>query len=1382
MLEGQQWEISRVGLINFWYYDEQFFEFADGKLLLRGSNGSGKSVTMQSLLPVLLDGRTTANRLDSFGSRDRRMEDYLLGEEEVSSAQERTGYLMIEYRRKGQNRYVTTGIGLQARRGDTLNKWFFAITDNRRVGHDFSLFDQSSGDRGIPLSKRQLINRLEDGGQLFSKPRDYQQFVNETIFGFENLAAFDDCIKLLIQLRSPKLSKEFRPSVIYEILTNALPSLKEDDLLPLSRTLEQIDSSRSRLEQFEREQQALKKLTVSYERMYRERLTMIADRRQDYGQKVKTITAEHQVQLTLKSQCQERLAELTEERRHLLEQLVVWQEEQDELKGHEAYQLLKRAEELKQQLTYNAQDLASQEGRVKQKESNLFQLRKDLEQLEMLLYDAKKEAGDYLFALGDFAQVAGYSDQHQQNLQRFERQGDNQSQQLKYWYQQTQQFIQLLRQVLDLIKEQESIQRQLKELDQRLGRLAEKIDHHRKEQRHWLQSFHDERERTVQLLGNWRAHAPFSLSDELYRKSLRQLSVLYEEVTRFEDVLQPIYEGVQLAQQDLNNQLYPLRGQLKATTEEIAEKQSEQEAWRKDKDPEPWRSKKRVANRTSLKAQGITFAPLYSCVDFKEDVSQAQRNKLEGALKASGILDALVADVSLPALVDDRQLNPLSEVRFSSVPTLSQYLKAEGESALPVRLIEEVLMSIDVYSDLEVDNENKAWSLSLGGDYQALTMKGQAPDNYQASFIGQASRDRYRQEKIAELEQEIHVLEATQAQLEASEQQLLAALKEIDEAVTRLPDDRNMAVAYSESQKAQQQVELIDGQINQTQQELTQHQQLTTQLAIQINQLMTGISLEKSRGAFEDALANMDDYQGTFNDWQGIVMAISHHLDQSQQKKDLIDHQQQDLQFDYDNLQQLKRKVSGLEQQLASNLERQQLTNVAEIEARFQQVFELIQKGSERREAIVPEIMGVTEESSVTAKKVEQLASDLAFYQPFAALWQEMFAAEAGRYPWSTDQTPESLGQALLSNWQRGDNRLNRYQGDFDSKHRELEGDLLEYRLDVRDEPILAEPSWVGAEEVNDDFTSEIELWRHLNYQRILRLDAEGAWRSPYGVLDSLRAQIEQSQLILRKGDEELFEEIILNSVGKVLRALVSKAQKWGHDMNKMLEGQDNSSGLTLSIKWRPKGSDTEEELPTAELVRLLRKDTGSLKEEDLNTMKRHFQAKIARAKKMRDESEEDENLYQVLQQVLDYRDWFSFELSFHRENEGTKPLSNNYFNKFSGGEKAISMYLPLFTAVYSRYKEARNDAPMIITLDEAFAGIDDLNIAQLFKATEQLGFNYMMNSQALYGEYETVSSLNTYELIRSRNANFVSTIHYHWNGRSKELILPDSMSGEGVL
>ena len=36
-MNNSKWQISKVGLIDFWYYDEEEFDFLDGRMLLRGS-------------------------------------------------------------------------------------------------------------------------------------------------------------------------------------------------------------------------------------------------------------------------------------------------------------------------------------------------------------------------------------------------------------------------------------------------------------------------------------------------------------------------------------------------------------------------------------------------------------------------------------------------------------------------------------------------------------------------------------------------------------------------------------------------------------------------------------------------------------------------------------------------------------------------------------------------------------------------------------------------------------------------------------------------------------------------------------------------------------------------------------------------------------------------------------------------------------------------------------------------------------------------------------------------------------------------------------------------------------------------------------------------
>ena len=71
---SERWKMNRIGFVYFWLYDEEDFEFEDGKLLLRGQYGSGNAMTTQSFIPFVLDGDRSPSRLDPFGSSDRRME------------------------------------------------------------------------------------------------------------------------------------------------------------------------------------------------------------------------------------------------------------------------------------------------------------------------------------------------------------------------------------------------------------------------------------------------------------------------------------------------------------------------------------------------------------------------------------------------------------------------------------------------------------------------------------------------------------------------------------------------------------------------------------------------------------------------------------------------------------------------------------------------------------------------------------------------------------------------------------------------------------------------------------------------------------------------------------------------------------------------------------------------------------------------------------------------------------------------------------------------------------------------------------------------------------------------------------------------------------
>ena len=75
-----------------------------------------------------------------------------------------------------------------------------------------------------------------------------------------------------------------------------------------------------------------------------------------------------------------------------------------------------------------------------------------------------------------------------------------------------------------------------------------------------------------------------------------------------------------------------------------------------------------------------------------------------------------------------------------------------------------------------------------------------------------------------------------------------------------------------------------------------------------------------------------------------------------------------------------------------------------------------------------------------------------------------------------------------------------------------------------------------------------------------------------------------------------------------------------------------------------------------------------------------------------------------------------------------------------------------------------------MIALDEAFAGVDDVNIGSMFGLVEKLDFDYIMNSQALWGCYQEVKALRIAELLRPANAPFVTVVFYTWNGKERVL------------
>ena len=166
-----------------------------------------------------------------------------------------------------------------------------------------------------------------------------------------------------------------------------------------------------------------------------------------------------------------------------------------------------------------------------------------------------------------------------------------------------------------------------------------------------------------------------------------------------------------------------------------------------------------------------------------------------------------------------------------------------------------------------------------------------------------------------------------------------------------------------------------------------------------------------------------------------------------------------------------------------------------------------------------------------------------------------------------------------------------------------------------------------------------------------------------------------------------------------------------------------------------------------------------------------HFRSKIAEARKLSNDVNTMQSFHAVMKEVLDYRKWFEFTLECQKTGEKKKELTDRVFFTFSGGEKAMAMYVPLFSAVVAKYAGAREEAPRLISLDEAFAGVDEMNIRDMFRLMRECRFNFMINSQVLWGDYDTMPGLAIYQLLRPENAKFVTVIKYIWNGKEKLIV-----------
>ena len=214
-------------------------------------------------------------------------------------------------------------------------------------------------------------------------------------------------------------------------------------------------------------------------------------------------------------------------------------------------------------------------------------------------------------------------------------------------------------------------------------------------------------------------------------------------------------------------------------------------------------------------------------------------------------------------------------------------------------------------------------------------------------------------------------------------------------------------------------------------------------------------------------------------------------------------------------------------------------------------------------------------------------------------------------------------------------------------------------------------------------------------------------------------------------------------------------------------EGKSTLFNLITRLFDPTSGTITLDDIDIKELSTLL-STSKFLTEEEREKVSKHFKLKLKQQKRRMEDENKISSYQYIIKEVLDFRRWFEFKLMYTTPRQNKKELTDNEFYRLSGGEKALAMYIPLFAAVNARYDGAdKKDCPRMISLDEAFAGVDEENISHMFNLMEGLDLDYVLNSQVLWGTYEGVKNLAIYELIRE-GSDMVIPIKYTWNGHSK--------------
>ncbi|MET7830823.1 TIGR02680 family protein [Streptomyces sp. NPDC005386] len=1323
----------RMGLIGVWQYEEEVFVFHDGRLILTGRNGAGKSKVIEVSSPFLLDANLSAHRLDPFGTSGRTMRDNLL----YDGLSQRVGYIWCEYGRitdTGACEYLTIGAGLkatEAKKG-APDSWYFATP--QRVGGDFRLYNG----RRQPHSAAALKDLLGSNA-VFDSADLYQKHISKHLFGFGSVTQLRSLINLLLTLRRPKLSEGFNVDKLTGLLTDGLPPVSHAMLEDLARRFDELARERDEMQRHLDNRAALQRFRAVYHRYAR---TMVAN-------SARTMTATHAAHTdatarhtaarraleTLGGHLEaltRRQGDLEAQRARRSARVQALEQRPEVDQGRVLDMLGQKAQTARQNA--DAADKRHHAARVASTEA-----REDWTREQQGLAAAVETVTQVEDHAQLLARTTGMTDEHDrqrialrntpaQAAATLEAVCDNR----QYHLNQT---MPLIGDVETATSHYTAAADHHDRLTKRRDHALEQTDNCRSAHRKAADLLHEEltawTDKLTELeLSDQQITALHTTIDTLTADgSTPALRTVVDQAARPQEIS---LEGQRAERHAHRNHLGKQHERLQADRTRIA-----QEA-----DPEP------PAPVTARRPRPSPDhgAPLWQLVDFTADSPRSTRPHLEAALQAAGILDAWVTPRG-ELLAADTLDTVLVAGPALPGPTLSAVLTATPHPHVAQDTVQQILDSIALHPAGAAPDTTPAADTWIGtdGSWRIGPLQGRTRAEH-ASYIGIEARKAERLRRLARIDDQLHTLDQQIAAADQAHTDTLRRLDRIFDEKDRLPPSQPVTTALTDLATAERRVGQIETDLTHAQERLNTCLLETEEADRALASYARTHRTATSRGGLNEQSEALRRYRNALTRLSAAAEQLLQRQDADGKARRHHDQRAAELKLREREHHDAETAAQGAEtehrtaaasagpdvQTVLANLERARV-ELKDTEA-AQKTLHEDKVDTSNQHGIAQGSLNSTYDDVTRAQAAHDTARSAFRLLDSLGLFH---LADLPAPPPEPDTTPETRAA-------HAHQHLSHLTGrDTDQDHAQTELHKAFTRLENE----VTGTDWRCALETRD--TVQYACVFHNNV--------------PFGVLDTLQTmdlEIDTRRTLIDEEERNLFAEVLLGRIGNHLSQRRAEAKSLIERMNRLLADRPTATNLLMRLRWCP---DPEQNPDVHNAIHALDgRHTRNLADTDRDRLIDFLAARVSAAR----DHDGSGDWKTHLAQALDYRRWSRFTIEYKKDGQHAwTELTDKKHQKGSGGEKAVMLQLPLFIAAAAHYRAARPHAPRPVYLDEAFAGIDAEMRGDCMGLLADLDLDVIMASHDETGFHPQVPAVATYQLYRDPQIKGVLATPLLWDG-----------------